>query len=569
MLKQLKAILLHKDRIYIYFLLFFSLIVSLIELVGISAIAPFISVASDFSLIESKPYYAYFYHLFNFSSPYDFVVFFGIALLFFYLFRSIINLIYQHFLARFTFGRYHLIVGRLFVNYLGMNYQDFITKNTSYLTKTITTEAHNFTILLAAILFMTSEIFVVLLIYGTLLFVNFKITLGLTLMLGIFGFLMSKIVSQKIKKQGKQKEFYQKSFFQSIANSFGNYKIIKLQSNDESILNNFTQSSWGYSLANIKNQTFFHIPRLLLEAIGFCMMIAVVLYLFITDGKNMNAYLPLLSMYVLALYRLLPSINRILDSYNKILFNFRSLEIIYKDIQMQTKNLGEDKINFEDKITLHNICFGYTKDKKVLENVNLTIKKGAKVAFVGESGSGKSTLVDIIISLLEPCRGEIYIDTTKLSDKNLKSWRQKIGYIPQNVYLFDGNVADNVVFGRDFDEKRIIECLKLANIYEFLETKEGIYTQVGDSGISLSGGQKQRIAIARALYGKPEILVLDEATSALDNKTEQKIMDEIYQISSNKTLLIIAHRLSTIQKCDIIYQITKGIPKEIKYDDLH
>ena len=165
--------------------------------------------------------------------------------------------------------------------------------------------------------------------------------------------------------------------------------------------------------------------------------------------------------------------------------------------------------------------------------------------------------------------GEIYIDTTKLNDKNLKSWRQKIGYIPQNVYLFDGNVADNVVFGRDFDEKRIIECLKLANIYEFLETKEGIYTQVGDSGISLSGGQKQRIAIARALYGKPEILVLDEATSALDNKTEQKIMDEIYQISSNKTLLIIAHRLSTIQKCDIIYQITKGIPKEIKYDDLH
>ena len=186
-----------------------------------------------------------------------------------------------------------------------------------------------------------------------------------------------------------------------------------------------------------------------------------------------------------------------------------------------------------------------------------------------KSGSGKSTLVDIIISLLEPCSGEIYIDTTKLSDKNLKSWRQKIGYIPQNVYLFDGNVADNVVFGRDFDEKRIIECLKLANIYEFLETKEGIYTQVGDSGISLSGGQKQRIAIARALYGKPEILVLDEATSALDNKTEQKIMDEIYQISSNKTLLIIAHRLSTIQKCDIIYQITKGIPKEIKYDDLH
>lgn len=568
MFAKLNLILSQQDRIYIYFLLFISLIVSLIELIGISAIAPFISIASDLSLIENKPYYAYFYHLFKFDSTYHFVIFFGIALLLFYCFRSIANLIYQHLLARFTFGRYHIIVGRLFVNYLGMNYQDFLTKNTSYLTKTITTEAHNFTILLAAILFMTSEVFVVLLIYGTLLFVNFKITLGLTIMLGFFGLLMSKFVSQKIKKQGKQKEFYQKSFFESLASSFGNYKIIKLQSNNQTILDNFTQSSWGYSLANIKNQTFFHIPRLLLEAIGFCMMIAVVLYLFITDGKNMSAYLPLLSMYVLALYRLLPSINRILDSYNKILFNYRSLEIIYQDIQMQTKKLGDEKIEFCEKIELKNICFGYTQDKKVLENVNLTLKKGSKTAFIGESGSGKSTLVDLIISLLEPNSGEIYIDQTKLCDKNLKSWRSKIGYIPQNVYLFDGNVADNVAFGREFNEEKMINCLKLANIYDFLTTKEGIHTQVGDSGIALSGGQKQRIAIARALYGDPEILVLDEATSALDNQTEQKIMEEIYQISQNKTLLIIAHRLSTIQKCDSIYQIKKGIPKKISYDDL-
>lgn len=567
MFAKLQAILSPRDRIYIYFLLVISLIVSLIELVGISAIAPFISVASDSSLIESKPYFAHFYHLFGFSSAYNFIVFFGIALLVFYCFRSIANLIYQHLLARFTFGRYHLIVGRLFVNYLGMNYQDFLTKNTSYLTKTITTEAHNFTILLAAILFMTSEVFVVLLIYGTLLFVNFKITLGLTIMLGIFGFLMSKFVSLKIKKQGKQKEFYQKSFFENLSSSFGNYKIIKLQSNNQTILEDFTKSSWGYSLANIKNQTFFHIPRLLLEAIGFCMMIAVVLYLFITDGANMAAYLPLLSMYVLALYRLLPSINRILDSYNKILFNFRSLEIIYQDLQMQTKNLGDEKIHFQNQITLQNISFGYTH-KKVLENINLTIKRGEKVAFIGESGSGKSTLVDLIISLLEPSSGEIRIDSTKLSDKNLKSWRSKIGYIPQNVYLFDGNVADNVAFGREFDEAKIIACLKLANIYEFLELKEGIHTQVGDSGIALSGGQKQRIAIARALYGDPEILVLDEATSALDNQTEQKIMEEIYQISKDKTLLIIAHRLSTIQKCDTIYQITKGVLKKVFYEDL-
>lgn len=567
MFSQLKIILSKRDRAFVYFLLLFSLLVSLIELIGISAIAPFISIASDFTLIENKPYFAYFYHGLNFTSYYDFVVFFGVFLLCFYVFRSIINLAYQHFLARFTFGRYHLIVGRLFVNYLGMNYEEFITKNTSYLTKTITTEAHNFTILLSATLFMISEIFVVLLIYITLLFVNFEITFSITILLGVFGFLMTKFVSKKIKGQGKQKEQFQKSFFQSIANSFGNYKIIKLNSDNSVVLENFSKSSWGYSLSNIKNQTFFHIPRLLLEAIGFCLMIAVVLYLFITDGDNIASYLPLLSMYVLALYRLLPSINRILDSYNKILFNFRSLEIIYNDINIQTKNLGDGEVKFEDSIKLNNISFGYG-DKNVLENINMLIKKGEKIAFIGESGSGKSTLVDLIISLLTPNSGEIYIDSTKLSDANIKSWRKKIGYIPQQVYLFDGSVADNVVFGRSYDEEKIKYCLKLANIYDFLESKDGLNTQVGDSGVALSGGQRQRIAIARALYGEPEVLVLDEATSALDNATEQRIMEEIYQISQGKTLLIIAHRLSTIEKCDVIYKIQNGIPTKINYKDI-
>lgn len=567
MLSKLKFILSNHDRRYIYGLLLLSLPVSLIELIGISAIAPFMAIASDFTLIESKPYFAFIYEIFRFQNPRDFVIAFGVALLVFYVFRSLINLLYQHLLARFTFGRYYLIVGRLFRNYLRLNYEEFITKNTSYLTKTITTEAHNFTILLAAALFMTSEVFVVLLIYGTLLFVNFKITLGLTLMLALFGFLMARIITLKIKKQGREKEAHQKGFFETLSSSFGNYKIIKLQSDDSAIMQTFSSSLWGYSLANIKNQTFFHIPRLLLEALGFCMMIAVVLYLFIKDSSNVTSYLPLLSMYVLALYRLLPSINRILDSYNKIIFNFRSLEIIYQDLNAKIKDLGDEKIDFKEQITLEKLYFGY-QNKPILKDINLSIKRGEKVAFIGESGSGKSTLVDIIIGLLSPKEGKILVDSTEINANNLKSWRSKIGYIPQNVYLFAGSVAENVAFGRDFDEEKIIAVLKSANIYDFLMQKEGLDTQVGDGGIALSGGQKQRIAIARALYGEPEVLVLDEATSALDSQVEAKIMEEIYKIATNKTLLIIAHRLSTIANCDSIYKMQDGSLTSVNYKDI-
>lgn len=567
MISKLKFILSSYDQRYIYGLLFLSLLVSMVELIGISAIAPFIAVASDFNLIQSKTYFSLAYEFLNFKSSYNFVLCFGITLLVFYVFRSLINLLYQHLLARFTFGRYHLIVERLFRSYLGINYEDFITKNTSHLTKTITTEAHNFTILLAAFLFMTSEVFVVLLIYGTLLFVDFKITLGLTLILAILGFLLARFIALKIKRQGREKESHQKMFFETLASSFGNYKIIKLQSDSASIWQNFSQSLSGYSLANIKNQTFFHIPRLLLEAVGFCMMILVVLYLFVQNPSNVTSYLPLLSMYVLALYRLLPSINRILDSYNKILFNFRSLEIIYQDLKMQTQELGDIEATFKEKIRLENLSFSY-QEKPVLEEINLTIYKGEKIAFIGESGSGKSTLVDCIIGLLSPKNGTISVDDVKIDKTNLKSWRSKIGYIPQNVYLFAGSVAENVAFGRELDKEKIITCLKNAKIYDFLQTKEGLQTQVGDGGIALSGGQKQRIAIARALYGDPEILVLDEATSALDTEVEAKIMEEIYRIASDKTLLIIAHRLSTIAHCDSIYRLQNNTLQKICYADI-
>ncbi|MDE7448505.1 MAG: ATP-binding cassette domain-containing protein, partial [Helicobacter sp.] len=178
--------------------------------------------------------------------------------------------------------------------------------------------------------------------------------------------------------------------------------------------------------------------------------------------------------------------------------------------------------------------------------------------FVGESGGGKSTLVDLIIGLYRPNAGEVCVDNVPLTLDNIKSWRAKVGYIPQNVYLFDGSVADNIVFGRDYDEERLVSVLRQAGMLEILQQKEGLATQVGEGGNLFSGGQKQRIAIARALYGNPEILVLDEATSALDMQTEAMIMDSIYAASEQKTLLIIAHRLSTIEHCESVYRLKAG-----------
>ena len=564
MISKLTSLLTRRDKQFLVGLLFFSILISVVETAGISVIMPFIAVATDFSLIHSNHYYELCYKYLHFTTDVDFVVSFGVLLIFFYIFRSLINLLYFYLLNRFTQGRYHLLAYRLFENYMGLPYKEFIQRNSSVLTKAIVNEAVNLTSLISAVLFMMSEIFIIIFIYAMMLYVNYKITFLLTFILLANAVLMVKTVSVKIKKAGILRADLQAKFYEVVNRSFGNFKLIKLSSRDDKILKEFAESSFGYAQANIINATLGQVPRLFLEAVGFGIIVFIITYLVYKYQSDISSALAIISMFVLALYRLMPSVNRIMTSYNQIIFNYRALDIIHSDLMYDSESLGNENIEYSKKIELLDIEFKYEKNDLVLNKLSLSIDKGEKVAFIGESGSGKSTLVDLIIGLYRPQRGSINVDGIELDDSNIKAWRSKVGYIPQSVYLFDGTVAENIVFGNEFDAEKIIEVLKQANIFDFLESKNGINTLVGEGGVMLSGGQKQRIAIARALYNNPEILVLDEATSALDSETEAKIMDEIYKVSQDKTLLIIAHRLSTIDKCEKVYRIEGGQIVEIK-----
>ncbi len=552
MIKKLRALLSRRDKLFLLFLLFFSVLIALIETAGISIIMPFISVATDFSKVLSNKYFHLIYSLLNFSNPQSFVIAFGIFLIIFYAFRSGINLFYFYFLARFSFSRYHIIAYKLFQNYIGFSYKDFINKNTSTLTKNIVNEAYNLTQLISNILFILSEISIVLILYLLMIYVNWKMTVLLTIFLSLNAIFLIKTIAKKIKKEGEKRVEFQKKFYEIINSTFGNFKFIKLIGNERGILNEFNKASYGFAVTNIRNNTLSHFPRLFLEALGFGIVAFIITYLIWKYNRDIKPALGLISMYVLALYRLLPSVNRILSSYNHIMFHKKSLDIVHNDLMYNIEELGDENINFNDKIELKNLSFSFD-NHDVLEDINLTIKRGDKIAFTGESGAGKTTLLDLIIGIYKPTKGKILIDNYELNDKNVKSWRKKIGYIPQQIYLFDGSVGENVAFGRKFDEKKIIECLEKARIWNFFKSKDGINTQVGEGGIMLSGGQKQRVAIARAIYGDPEVLVLDEATSALDYETEKEIMDEIYEIGKDKTLIIVAHRHSTINHCNKIY----------------
>jgi len=555
--KQIFSILDKKDKKYLIFLLFLSIIISIVETVGIGVILPFIKIASNFEYIFEYSLLKDIYLLFDFHNPENFVIFIGVILIIFYVFRSIINLIYYFFLAKFSQGRYYVFANKLFKKYLNLPYKTFLRKNVSLMSKTIIIEAQNLSLFLSNLLFMVSEIIIAFFIYMFLLYVSLKITIIMTIFLGLNIFLIFKVISRKVKEAGIKRDKYQSNFYKMLNDILNDFKLFKMRKNKEEIYVKFQNFINQYAKVNILHSMFSQIPRLYLEAVSFSLIALIVIIIIFFTHNNISASLNLITMFLLALFRLMPSINRILSSYNNMLFYSKAVNLVFNDLSLKEENLGKEKVDFKNKININNLSFSIN-GKKILKNITLEIKKGEKVAFIGESGSGKTTLIDNIIGIYIPSDKNILVDNVSLKKENLLDWRSKIGYIPQHVYLFDGNIAENVSLEENYDESKVIEALKRAKIYDFLLKHDGIYTKIGEKGITLSGGQKQRIAIARALYNEPEILVLDEATSALDEKTEKEIMEEIYDIAQNKTLIIVTHKLSTIKKCDTVYTLSEG-----------
>ncbi|EAJ3790365.1 ABC transporter ATP-binding protein, partial [Campylobacter coli] len=553
MLKKIFFILSKEDKKFLFSLLLFSVFISFIESFAISLVMPFITLASDFSyfdrnkyLIQLKDYLA--------LPVFEIIVYFGVVLIVFYVLRALLNSYYFHLLARFSKGRYHAIAYKVFAKFLNTDYENFTQKNQSEILKSITGEVYNLSTMISSFLLMMSEIFVVLLLYTLMLLVNYKITLFLSLFMIINAFILIKVLSPIVKKAGLKREEAMKNFFEILNTNLNNFKLIKLKTKEDGVLNLFKTQSEIFAKANITNESVSAMPRIYLEGVGFCVLVFIVVFLVFKNQSDISGILATISIFVLALYRLMPSANRIITSYHDLLYYRSSLDIIYQILKQKEESLGEEKIDFDKELRLENLSFGYKDKKNLFTCLNLSIKKGEKIAFIGESGCGKSTLVDIIIGLLSPREGRVLVDKNELNMKNVKNYRQKIGYIPQNIYLFNDSIAKNISFGDEVDEEKLQRVIKQANLEHFVKNlPQGVQTKVGDGGSNLSGGQKQRIAIARALYLDPEILVLDEATSALDTESEARIMDEIYKISKDKTMIIIAHRLSTITRCDSIY----------------
>jgi ATP-binding cassette subfamily B protein/ATP-binding cassette subfamily C protein len=555
-LVKLYRLLSKKHKLYLLILIILTIGFSFIETLGISVIMPFISVASNPGLLDSGLYKKAFDFL-GFATAESFIIALGIIIICFYIFRAVYSIIHGYLINRFSLAVYKFLSGNLFKTFLSIPYRVYTKKNSAELMQIIASESRNVSHLTLNVLQLGSELFTIVFIYTLMLVMDWKMTLILTAALALIVLSFLRFLIQKTKAMGEKRSLADRKLYRTLKEAFSNFKFVKLKGNEENILHAFYSSMETYSHAQITSSTLTILPKGILECMGFSLLVTAVIFI-LANYRDPSKVIPIISMYALALYRILPSVHRMLGNLNNIAYTHDALDILDKNIHQETETGGAAPLYFEKSIRLEDITFRYVTGKDILHSISFEIKKGERIAVVGESGSGKSTLADLIIGINKPDSGTIYIDGSVLLDENIRTWRSKIGYIPQSIYLFDGTVAENVAFGSDPDETRIERALKTANIWDFLSKKEGINTIVGEGGIQLSGGQLQRIGIARALYDDPDVLVLDEATSALDTETEAKIMDEIYNISKDKTLIIIAHRLSTVERCDRKIRMENG-----------
>ena len=294
--------------------------------------------------------------------------------------------------------------------------------------------------------------------------------------------------------------------------------------------------------------------------------------------QSFSSALPIISLFAVAGYRLMPSLQGVYRSVTQVRFAVSALHRLIREFEVGPSSLEIDPPNVLvplHEITMRDIGYRYPlADRVAVENLDLKISVGSSVGFVGPTGGGKTTTVDLLLGLLDPERGGLFVDGKQITAKNRRNWQATIGYVPQQIYLGDDTIAANIAFGVNSEEIDIIRvkaAAKVAQLDDFIENElpKKYFTEVGERGVRLSGGQKQRIGIARALYKQPSVLVLDEATSALDNLTEALIMKSLKDLQGNLTVVMIAHRLSTVVECDRIFYLEGGkLISEGTYDEL-
>ncbi|WP_127903705.1 ABC transporter ATP-binding protein [Solirhodobacter olei] len=559
---------------------------ALFDTLGTFSVMPFLAVITNQDLIQKSHLLSLIYTSLGFSTARALMFFLGLTSFFLLLLSAVVRIFGQYLMNRFTQMCAYSVSQRLMEFYLRRPYGFFLTHNTSDLAKN----------LLSDIFVLQLQIFqpaVVLLSQGVLLVVLLSLVFAVNPSVALVGIttlgacyaVIYLSIRGHFGRIGYQRDIADWERFRVTSEAFGGIKPVKLLGSEQYYLRRFSEAALRLARNQATATTLGIVPRYAMEAIAFGGVILLALTLMLRDSGNstdaLNTALPLLGLYVFAGYRTLPAIQGIYNSLTQFHFGVAAIDNIEPHL-LDQDDLPElpaapvQPLPFTREVGFHNVGFRHESAlTSSLSGIHLTIAKGSTLGIVGPTGAGKTTLVDIFLGLLKPTVGEIVVDGIAVTDDNVRSWQAGLGYVPQDIFLTDATVAENIALGvarPEIDLARVRECLRLAQLLNFVERDlpEGLDTLVGERGIRLSGGQRQRIGIARALYPDPSLLVFDEATSALDNHTEREVVGAINALAGSRTILIVAHRISTVMNCNQILVLEQGKPVGLgTYEDLY
>jgi len=557
-----------KQRKEFYFLQILVACSAALEVASISLIGPFIALNLNHNYLNEVGVFTYLFSYYGFSDVLEFIYYFGIMLFFILLITAVLSIYTMRALSMYG-SRIGVSIGdRLYEFYLSQPLSYHFDHNSAQLIKQISTETTRLTdSVIIPLMQVNARIFLVLFIVFMLFFISPMLAILMFAFLGSVFSIIFFFIKGKLSIYGKRMSEDMGERYKLLSMGLGGIKDVLLLNKKGDLVNEFIDRGKSYSYARGVNHALATVPRYFVEFVTFVAILLAFLVFNSSPELRASGNISIAAIAALALLKMLPAMQLIFNNASHIKGNLAAFESIESDlndaiVQLSNKSINNEIIHTVNGIELKVVSFGYRgSNYNVVENLNLRVSNNKKIGIVGYSGSGKSTLVNIILGALTTESGKVLYESQTKKILNFNDLKN-IGYVPQNIFMFEGTIAQNVAFELDakaIDFEKVKQVLESAHLKEFIDSLEfGINALVGERGVSLSGGQMQRIGIARALYFEPEILILDEATSALDGFTESAIVKSLNEISSGMGLLLVAHRLSTLKDCDVIYFLDNG-----------
>ena len=554
-----------KQKFYLFIIFLFAVLVGLIETISISSLVGFIAIVSEPQTVAEK-------------IPFDFIKNYilsldlntlainaSIILITIFLIKNITLILFHYCEARVMKNLYLNLSREIFNIYLLMPYRFHKDHNPAILVNTVIAETKRVSDFIVNLIIIFRETITLIFLLTLMLITSFKLAALLFLTMSIASLFFYKAIATRVKRYGVQVKINAEKTLKNLMEAISSIKILKLINKNEFFIKNVFKEMNLREKIVINFNIIGKLPRLVFEVLAVSVVAGVLLFI-LFDKNSIKESIPILSLVVLIILRTMPAFININTNLNNIRFHMPSLEriaSIKKNFSLNNFNIqnkiNEKKFNFK-KIEINKLSYSYGT-KEILNDINCEFEKNKIYGIKGESGSGKTTFIDLILGLLQPSKGKILINSLDL-DRSIAFSGNYASYVPQEIYLTDTSIAENIAFGLDYNKinfDKLKEVLVKANLFDFINSlPEGHDTIVGEKGVKISGGQKQRVGIARALYFDTDIIVFDEATSALDYATEERITQEILKLKKDRIIFIVAHRLKTLDICDEVLTISNG-----------